>query len=134
MDEKKKGKLVFNSLILPNKLIVVECSECGKQVTEVPYESRSDNKLKKQRIIDNILVCPHCQAVFNERKVICWEKVWSGEWLAKAKNGDFRIWRDGKRGYKWRYRKYGEYPERINFAYTLKEAKDACARHREWIL
>lgn len=55
-----------------------------------------------------------------------------GKFSAKRSKGDFLIWKD-QRGYKWRYRAYGEtIPKEIRWASTLENAMLACQRHFAW--
>jgi hypothetical protein len=66
--------------------------------------------------------------------VIPWEKTDTGDLLAKAKNGDFRVWKEGHI-YKWRYREYNtKYPAEIFVAMDKAAAQKACTRHKEWKL
>ncbi len=127
--------LNFNTLIYPKSEIIALCSICQKEVGRIEYDGYGDHSRQKGRLAQQVTECPHCKAVFQEKEktaVIPWERTTAGDYIAKATNGDFLVWKWGN-GYKWRYRTYGEQaPEQINFAKTKKDAQRACERHREW--
>ena len=131
------ANLRFNPVIFPKKEIVAFCSCCGEELARRGWESYGDYNRQVKRIEREIEHCKKCKATFKTTASvadIAWSKTADGDYIAKAKNGDFLVWKYGY-GYKWRYRKYGvNAPERINFAKTKDEAKSACKRHVEWKL
>lgn len=132
---KNMTKLNIDSMIFPEKAVIARCSVCNKEIKRVPYGHYEDYKRQARKLEKSVFDCPHCGAVFIVReKKPSWEKEKNGSYIAKALNGDFRVWKYG-RGYKWRYRKYGVmYPDRIDWARTKDEAMRACTRHAEWKL
>lgn len=131
------AKLEFDTLIVPEKLIIAHCSVCKKEIKRTDYGHYEDFKRQKSKLEKSIFECPYCDAVFIVRATaVCipWEKTKDGDYIAKAQNGDFLVWKYGY-GYKWRYRKYGaQSPEQIHYVRTKAEAQKACMRHPEWKL
>lgn len=125
----------FQPVIFPKKEVVAQCSCCGAELSRRGWESYNDYNRQVKRLTSVLEECPKCKARFKEAEKkanIPWERTKDGDCVAKARDGDFLVWKYGY-GYKWRYRKYGaEAPERINFAKTKDEAKRACERHVEW--
>lgn len=125
----------FSPTVFPKKEIVAKCAECGKEIERREWEYYTQYNRLVKKILATATKCPHCGAVFreNEKKaVIPWQKTTDGDYIAKAQNGDFLVWKYGF-GYRWRYRRYGvKEPERINYARTKAEAQKACQRHAEW--
>ena len=125
----------FNPVVFPKKEIVATCSDCGKEIERREWEYYAQYNRLVKSIGKEIKACKHCKAVFQEsekKAVIPWHKTTDGDYIAKAKDGDFLVWKYGF-GYRWRYRKYGaKEPERINYARTRAEAQKACQRHEAW--
>ena len=130
------ANLIFNPVLVPKKEVVARCSLCGHELARRGWEYYTDYNLQVKKLKASVEECHNCKARFKDsakKVVIPWERTKDGDYIAKAKNGDFLIWKYGY-GYRWRYRKYGtEAPERINFAKTKDEAKMACERNVEWI-
>lgn len=131
------ANLIFNPVVFPKKEIVASCSLCGHEVARRGWEHYTEYNRQVEKLTAYLEECPNCRARFKDsakKVVIPWERTNDGDYIAKAKNGDFLVWKYGY-GYKWRYRKYGaETQERINFAKTKDEAKRACERHVEWVI
>ena len=132
---KNMTKLNIDSMIFPEKAVIARCSVCNKEIKRVPYGHYEDYKRQARKLEKSVFDCPHCGAVFIVReKKPSWEKTKGGDYIAKALNGDFLVWKYGW-GWKWRYRRYGATsPESINYAKTKDEAMRACTRHAEWKL
>lgn len=131
------AELIFNPVLVPKKEVVARCSVCEHEVTRRGWEYYADYNRQVKKLKTSVENCPNCKARFKDgakKVVIPWERTKEGDYIAKAKNGEFLVWKYGY-GYKWRYRKYGaDAPERINFAKTKDEAKRACEKHVEWKL
>lgn len=124
-------------LIHPKLEIVAACPVCQREIGRIDYSGYADYSRQLKKLKTQITECPHCGAVFKEtskKADIPWERTSSGDYIAKAQNGDFLVWKWGY-GYKWRYIAYGaQTPEQINFERTRAAAQRACERHREWKL
>lgn len=127
---------VISVLLWPKKEIVANCPDCRKELVRVEYEGYADYHRKRKQAENSVAECPNCKAVFQERESVAdipWGKTIAGDYIAKAKNGDFLVWKDGGR-YKWRYRAYGGQTPEIHFARTKQDAMAACERHGEWVV
>lgn len=135
MEEKK----VLVGPDVKTKEVVATCSVCGTELKRESWHSLGDYSRKAKQFKQTIAKCPFCGAVFKETKSLIWEKktVLRGrrketDYIAKAKNGDFLVWKWGG-GYGYRYRKYGvENPDGIFWKRTRDEAMRACRQHPEW--
>lgn len=131
MEEKK----VIISPDVKTKEIVATCSECHVELKRDEWYSLGDYSRKKKQMEQTIAKCPFCGAVFKEetkKANIKWERTKDGDYIAKAKNGDFLVYKWG-RVWKYRYRKYGEqYAEFIFWKHTKDDAMKACKQHAEW--
>ena len=131
------ANLIFNPVVFPKKEIVASCSLCCHEVARRGWEHYTEYNRQVKKLTAYLEECPNCQARFKDsakKVVIPWERTKDGDYIAKAKNGDFLICIYGY-GYNWRYFNYGAYaPECINFAKTKDEAKRACERHVEWVI
>lgn len=119
----------------PNLEIIAICPVCNTEMGRLGYNGYADYGRQLKRLKAQIDSCEHCGAIFREKAkkaVIPWGRTLSGDYIAKAKNGDFLVWKDGGR-YKWRYRVYGGQTPEIHFARTKQDAMAACERHGEWI-
>ena len=129
------AKLNLSTVIYPKSEIIAVCSICQKEVGRIAYDGYADHSRQKSKLIKQAEECPHCKAVFQEKAKkpdIPWERTASGEYIAKATNGDFLVWKWGN-GYKWRYRPYGQpHPDVVRTAKTKDLAQRACERHGEW--
>ena len=125
----------FEPLVSPKKEIVATCPACGKELSRAGWEHYEEYKRQKRKIEKAIKECPHCKAAFAEKvPQPKWEKTTAGDLIAKAKTGDFLVWKYGS-GYKWRYRRYGEEaPRAIYWNRRKEDAQRACAKHEEWVL
>jgi hypothetical protein len=130
-------KVLFDTIIHPKKELVAKCSVCKTVLKREEWVSVSDHQRKKKHIEKCLSKCKHCGAIFKEMQPkadIVWERTPSGDYIAKAKNGDFLIWKWGKI-WKYRYRKYGEqFPDGVFWKRTKEDAQRACQKHREWKL
>ena len=125
-------KIIFSTTVFPRKEIIANCKACGTEIKCILYEGYFDYQAKKRKLEKSIKECPKCKAVFIDSKVnIPWVKLVNGDYLARALNGDFLVWKDGKI-YKWRYRQYGAETAQVYKAKTKGEAMRSCARHKEW--
>ncbi|MBQ7913759.1 MAG: hypothetical protein IJ308_08505 [Clostridia bacterium] len=119
----------------PKSEIYGVCSECKQEVVRVAYDGYHDHRYKEARLKRQFTECPKCKKPVEDNAHLHkpkWEKQPNGDWRAKAKDGDFLVWKYGN-AYKWRYRVYGgEYANYIGFALSLKEAKKACENHEKW--
>lgn len=129
-----KGKAEISVLIHPKKEIVVNCSICRKELARVAYEGYADYHRKRKQA-ERQAECPNCGAAFvdEQKPVITWGRTIAGDWIARVKDGDFLVWKDGGR-FKWRFRKYGGDTAEIHFARTKADAMIACSRHERWKL
>lgn len=122
------------------KEIVATCSVCHMELKREEWTTLGDFQRKDKRIKQTIAKCQFCGATFKEARLV-WEtrtclrgRRKETDYIAKAKNGDFLVWKWGG-GYGYRYRKYGaENPEGIFWKRTKEEAKRACESHAEWKL
>ena len=127
---------VISVLLWPKKEIVANCPDCRKELVRVEYEGYADYHRKRKQAENSVAECPNCKAVFQERESVVdipWGKTIAGDWMARAKDGDFLVWKDGSR-YKWRYREYGKETAEIYIALTKEQAQRACTKHRGWKL
>lgn len=127
-------KLILSTMIHPKKEIIAVCGVCQKEVKRIAYEGYQDHVRVRSRLLKTES-CPHCAAVFIERKcqpTIKWEKTAKGDYIAKCKNGDFLVFKWGN-VWKWRYRPYGQtQPDVVRTAKTKDLAKRACEHHEEF--
>lgn len=130
----KLGKIVISSTVLPKSEVIASCSECEAEIKRLEWKSyfdytRQRGKLKK------IEVCPFCKSSFKEGVITNppkWERDEKGRMIAKCKDGDFMVWREG-RIWKWRWRIYGGvYANYLGRSATKATAMKACERHNEW--
>ncbi len=129
-------EIKFESIVFPKKEIVATCSACGEELARAEWGHYEDYKRQKRKIERVVKSCPHCGELVGaqEEPKPRWEKTLAGDMLAKAKNGDFLVWKHGN-GYKWRYRRYGEEsPRAIYWNRKRTDAQRACERHKEWVL
>ncbi len=132
-------KILIDTIVHPKKEVVATCSVCRVELKREEWDTLGCHQRKKKEMEKTIAKCPFCGAVFKETKSLIWEKktVLRGrrkevDYIAKAKNGDFLIWKWGG-GYGYRYRKYGvENPDGIFWKRTKDEAMKACQQHPEW--
>ncbi|MBQ5930451.1 MAG: hypothetical protein IIX02_06640 [Clostridia bacterium] len=125
------GKITTTVLLRNEKVVIGTCSACKKEVGREHYESFFDFSRKEKRVL-SIAKCPHCGEIFKEGAAIKWERTAKGDYIAKAKNGDFLVFKWGN-VWKWRYRRYGETtPESVRTARTRQDAMAACERHGEF--
>ena len=90
---KNMTKLNIDSMIFPEKAVIARCSVCNKEIKRVPYGHYEDYKRQARKLEKSVFDCPHCGAVFIVReKKPSWEKEKNGSYIAKALNGDFRVW------------------------------------------
>ena len=128
-------KLIFDITVHPTHELIAKCSCCGKELKREYWESYFSYSLVKRRIERTVSTCKYCGAVFVEKKKVPkWESTGKRfEEIAKAKNGDFLIWRSGGPFWKWRYRTYGAvYADQIGRVRGKAAAKTACEKHKEW--
>ena len=132
MEEKAK---VIISPDVKSKEIVATCSVCVTELSRDEWYSLGDYSRKMKQFKKSIAKCPYCGAVFKEETLkanIKWERTKDGDYIAKAKNGDFLVWKYGY-GYKCRYRAYGaESPDGVIWKRTREEAMKVCKQHPEW--
>jgi hypothetical protein len=108
-----------------------DCGACKNKVAESSYESKHEFELKRKKWQANIEVCPHCKAVFIEKKKTL---KWGKGNVVDAKNGVFTVYKSGF-GWRWSFRYYNEDCPRVynwGFAYLKEVAKRACEKHKEW--
>ena len=116
----------------PLKQLRVVCTDCNTTLKVEEWGSYAEYLRKKQTLKKWYTVCEKCTPKADGSKPI-WVKQPNGDWSAECKNGDFCIWKYGKK-YKWRWRKYGnQYADEIGQAYSVKEAKATCENYHEWI-
>lgn len=131
------GEINMRIFVQPKKEIVAYCASCENELGKIEFTSYYDFDRNYHKLKDGIYKCSNCGEIFrlsSKKDKIPWERTKEGNYIAKAKNGDFMIWKYGY-VYKWRYRKYGDkYPERIFTARTKDMAIKACKRHKEWKL
>ena len=126
-------KIVFAVELAPRELIV-KCPTCHVEIQRDSWENLNDFNRKRRMLTKAIAKCPYCGERFQpkNRVNIPWEKTKDGDYIAKAKNGDFLVWKFG-RGYKCRYRKYGEEaPDGVIWRRTKEDAMRTCELHPEW--
>ena len=129
-------KIYFETKNLPKELIA-RCPTCRMEIQRDSWESLADHQRKKRLLTKAIAKCPFCGERFKEKPekaIIPWERLPNGDYIAKAKNGDFLVWKEkGKNGYKCRYRNYGtKSPDGIVWASTKDKAMAMCTVHEEW--
>jgi hypothetical protein len=118
----------------PKKEIYAVCRDCGAEVYRETWDSNADYNRKKAVARKKYKGCPKCgtTAQKEDKLAIKWEKQFNGDWMAKARKGDFLIWKYG-RIWKARYRVYGaEMPVMLGFASTLELMKRRCERSEYW--
>ena len=121
----------YSTSVFPRKEIVATCAECGVELARLAWSNYADHSRQKSKLIKELSSCPKCKAG-QPRKAVLWEKQRNGDLLAKAKDGDFLIWKHGF-GYKWRYRRYGNvYADRMGFAKSKEDAKRVCEADALW--
>lgn len=127
----------IDTVVFPLKEIRAICPTCKTELKRVSWTSLSEHQRKKREIEKSVSKCQFCGERFlenNAKAKIPWERTSCGDYIAKAKNGDFLIWKYGY-GWKYRYRAYGaENPDFIAWKRTKDEAIKACERHAEWKL
>ena len=132
MEEKVK---VVVAPDVKTKEIVATCSLCRVELKREEWTTLGDYQRRTKRFKQTIAKCPFCGAVFKEETLkanIKWERTKDGDYIAKAKNGDFLVWKYGY-GYKCRYRAYGAvYADGIIWKRTKEEAMRVCQQHPEW--
>ena len=129
-------KLNFQAVVFPIPQIVATCGECGAELARQNYSGYHDYNLQKSILGKRIVRCTYCQPkaerAAEKGNAPKWQREPNGDWLAKALNGDFLIWRYGN-SFKWRYRGYGKQaPDVIGFSKTVDGAKQACEKHKQW--
>ena len=134
MNTGNKGKLLISSTVLPKAEVSANCSECGLEIKRLPWNGYFDYH-KQRAKLKKIGFCPFCKSQFKEGIMVNppkWERDEKGRMIAKCKNGDFMVWREG-RIWKWRWRVYGGiYANHLGRSMTKTEAMRACERHGEW--
>lgn len=118
----------------PGKEIYGVCMTCNKEVVSKKWDGYIDYKYWRDKLKKEYEVCPYCAGKHVKASLTPpkFEKQTNGDWLAKARNGDFLIWKYG-RAFKWRYREYGrESANCVGFASKLSIAKKMCAKHEGW--
>ena len=128
-------KILIDTIVHPKKEVVATCSVCRVELKREEWDTLGCHQRKKKEMEKTIVKCPFCGAVFkeeNKKANIKWERTKDGDYIAKAKNGDFLVWKYGY-GYKCRYRAYGAvYADGIFWKRTKDEAMKACQQHPEW--
>jgi hypothetical protein len=128
-------RLEISVLIYPKKEIVVSCADCKEELLRVEYEGYADYSRKRRLAERQARVCTKCGAMFaplaDNVPVISWGRTIAGDWIARAKDGDFLVWREGQR-YKWRYRRYGAETVEVHCALSKAAAMIACTKHEGW--
>ena len=129
------GEIKTRIFVQPKKEIVAYCSSCENELVKTEYTGYYDFERNLRKLKKSICTCSKCGEVFlssSKKDVIQWEKTKYGDYIGKAKNGDFLIWKCGY-AYKWRFRKYGAlHPEMVFTASTKDSAIKACKKHKEW--
>ena len=124
--------ITITTTVHPRNEVIATCGVCGAEIGRLTYDGYADHGRQKARL-KKIPSCKHCGAEYIARPAfIKWEKTSAGDYMAKAANGDFLIWKYGF-GWRWRYRAYGaQSPNGIFYAKTRDAAKKACQKHAEW--
>lgn len=118
----------------PNLEIIAVCPVCNTEIGRIGYNGYADYGRQLKRLKAQIDGCEHCGASFREKAkkaVIPWGRTIAGDWIARAKDGDFLVWREGQR-YKWRYRRYGAETVEVHCALSKAAAMIACTKHEGW--
>ena len=119
------------------KEIVATCAVCGQVLAKSEWHGYADYKRQRYKLVQRLPnECGGCGKSFigDTKNLPKWTKNVIGDFQAKAKNGDFLVWKDGI-GYRYRFRKYGaESPREIRYARKKEDAFRACEKDKEWIL
>ena len=134
MNKTTIGKLFISSTVLPLSEVVAHCSECGKEIKRQSWNGYHDY-IRQRDKLRKIEYCPFCKSAFKEGVTTNppkWERDEKGRMIAKCKDGDFMVWKEG-RIWKWRWRVYGGiYANHLGRSMTKADAMRACERHGEW--